>query len=43
MMDSRHQVPILSVSIRLDWSNPLFVAFVGFMGLILALVVLAIV
>jgi hypothetical protein len=39
-MDSRHQRPVLSYSARLDWSNHVVVAFVGFMGSIVAAIVL---
>jgi hypothetical protein len=42
-MNSRYQDPALSYSARLDWSNPLLYGFVGFLGSILAAVVLVLV
>ncbi len=40
-MDSRHNDPIISLTLWVDWSNPLLLWFVGVMGSLLAAVALA--
>jgi hypothetical protein len=39
-MDSRHNDPIISLTLWVDWANPLLLWFVGVMGSLLAVAVL---
>ncbi|MBN1966467.1 MAG: hypothetical protein JW910_17585 [Anaerolineae bacterium] len=41
-MDCRHEFPIISLVMSLDWSNPILIWFTGFMVSIVMLVILAI-
>ncbi len=40
-MDCRHKLPIISLNLCLDWSNPLVYGFVGVVSAIVASIILA--